>query len=180
MKDYHLLITIEDYLENDGKMEKGRHLFFAGQKVGSFREWKDGGKVLSFAPNSGGTIDEKDWNKYTVRTKALPVIDTNKDTMCLHLFHGRWSPDEELDGWGFDGQSVLCSSIGFTYSTIHIHNSEGERFELDIDDKEGLIKTVFKGKTAYFGDFYFGPLAGIDGRKASDCMPFEDFVKSQS
>ena len=72
----------------------------------------------------------------------------------LELFHGRHSPDEVLDGWGFEGP--VLGPYPFVHITYGIDIKTGENsipfyqgpFDLSID-KYGLVN--FAG--AYYGDF---------------------------
>jgi hypothetical protein len=68
-------------------------------------------------------------------------------TVILHLYHGRNTPDEEMNDWGFDGPRIECDCVGFTYGTIWIVRN-GEREDLT-PKGEDLIP--WEGK--YYGDF---------------------------
>lgn len=52
-----------------------------------------------------------------------------KPSVILHLYHGRNTPDEDMDDWGFGGPRIECTCVGFTYDTLWIY-CNGNREEL--------------------------------------------------
>lgn len=71
-----------------------------------------------------------------------------KGMVYLHLYHGRNTPEEDLDDWGFDGGFTLCHCVGFTYENLWlILPGEEERTELAVVN--GCVE--WKGK--WYGDF---------------------------
>jgi hypothetical protein len=74
----------------------------------------------------------------------------------LELFHGRHSPDEVLDGWGFEGPVLgPYPFVHITYGSDIKTGQKDSTQSLDLFiDKFGLVN--FAG--AYYGDFsIFGP-----------------------
>ena len=64
----------------------------------------------------------------------------------LELFHGRMTPEEELDGWGFEGP--VLGPLPFVHITYGFHIKFEEDFDLYVH-KSGLV--FFEG--CYYGDF---------------------------
>ena len=65
----------------------------------------------------------------------------------LELFHGRHSPDEELDDWGFEGP--ILGPFPFVHITYGSDIKLGDESDLELSiDKEGYVQ--FAG--AYYGD----------------------------
>jgi len=70
-----------------------------------------------------------------------------KGKMYLRLFHGRQTPDEELDGWGSEGPTFgPLDSFHATYLTTF--NIYRETDEAELFAQQDLF--VFEGK--YYGD----------------------------
>lgn len=72
--------------------------------------------------------------------------------VCISLFHGRNSPNEELEDWGFDGAVIMNVGFSWTYGGIKIHEVQpdgtfGEMVLLPV--YEDMI--VLDNK--YYGDF---------------------------
>lgn len=70
--------------------------------------------------------------------------------LYLRLYHGRKDPDQDMDGWGFNG-SVFgpLSAVVMTYlSTIRIHGTRSCD-ELWLDTTRDMVQ--WRGN--YYGDF---------------------------
>lgn len=80
-------------------------------------------------------------------------------TVYLHLFHGRNSPDEDLDDWGFNGPTI--GPLRYVHTTYASHlkfefleDEAAAKFGLDPEEGELRIvddMVVYDGK--YFGDW---------------------------
>jgi len=68
--------------------------------------------------------------------------------MILHLYHGRKTPDENLEDWGEDGPSIKIVLFVWTYSSLRIWRTVDGDFEW-LDVKDDLI--FYNG--VYYGDF---------------------------
>lgn len=72
--------------------------------------------------------------------------------ICISLFHGRNSPNEELQDWGFDGAVIMNVGFAWTYGSLKI-------FEVRHDGSFGdmVILPQVDGMVAlnskYYGDF---------------------------
>jgi hypothetical protein len=78
-------------------------------------------------------------------------IQVNK-LLALSLYHGRNTPNEQLDGWGFDGEIITNIGIGWTYGSIKLLglNENGECVDMEVLPMvEDMV--YFNGK--YYGDF---------------------------
>lgn len=71
----------------------------------------------------------------------------NSTNLYVRLFHGRASPDDLPQDWGFDGPIIGPVGITWTYGSIKIHNADWSDFE-EFGQVEGMIE--FGGK--YYGD----------------------------
>jgi hypothetical protein len=76
------------------------------------------------------------------------------EKMYLRLFHGRTSPDEELNGWGSDGP--LFGPLQWAHLTymsdfkiLHKWNHNADNYSLHFDTTEDMV--VYEGK--YYGDW---------------------------
>jgi hypothetical protein len=68
--------------------------------------------------------------------------------LYLKLFHGRNSPDELMNDWGFSGPSIPIECFGFTYDTLwFIPEGKDERVELT------LFSDCIEYNGSYYGDF---------------------------
>jgi hypothetical protein len=74
-----------------------------------------------------------------------PSYSIAKPQVILHLYHGRNTPDEDMDGWGFDGPRIPVVCVGFTYETLWYYTDD--RYDLKISG--GCVE--WEGK--YYGDF---------------------------
>lgn len=63
------------------------------------------------------------------------VIDPTRE-MELHLFHGRNSPDEQLEDWGFEGPTLRIWGFHVTYNaTFRVYTPDaGDWAELHFDN----------------------------------------------
>lgn len=73
-------------------------------EVESCREWVDqvGDNRVSVDKDTGKIVGCEDEDYPHVRN----VAEAERPAVWLHLFHGRSSPDEELDDWGCDGPCI--------------------------------------------------------------------------
>lgn len=73
-----------------------------------------------------------------------------KGQLYLRLYHGRKNPDQEMDGWGFEGPVFgPLSTVVMTYlSTIRIHGlAPSEEVWLE------TTRDMIRWQGSYFGDF---------------------------
>jgi hypothetical protein len=64
--------------------------------------------------------------------------------MQLHLFHGRTTPDESLQDWGFDGPTINeITSLTGTYGELYVH----------FENEQHLYKAQKQTGWDIFGDF---------------------------
>jgi len=49
--------------------------------------------------------------------------------LFVRLFHGRTSPDQELNDWGSEGPIIGPVSIGMTYGTMKLQAPDGNDFD---------------------------------------------------
>jgi hypothetical protein len=80
------------------------------------------------------------------------MTDTRQQTsLYIKLLHGRDNPDQEMDGWGFDGPVLgPFEAVHFTYRThIRCFPTHGEGDELGLWFHDDML--VWQGK--YYGDF---------------------------
>lgn len=95
----------------------------------------------------------------------------------LHLFHGRRTPDEELDDWGFDGPVIKgIAAFSCTYfTTFRVTFADEESYQaaksltgwnpwdeltLEITGSAGLVTTTGEQHgPAYYGDWSLRPLS---------------------
>ena len=100
--------------------------------------------------------------------------------MELNLFHGRKTPDEQLDDWGFNGPLIQgIQDISWTYGNLRLHfkdeaswiearNQTGWEgmgdWSLDVAQEEDLIVT----KDGYFGDYHLSNPKQENPIQASD------------
>lgn len=80
----------------------------------------------------------------------------------LRLFHGRASPDEQLDGWGIEGPIFGPYSFFHTTYGVEIKFDEDNEHVLNIVD--GLI---------FYGGMYYGDWSVFDG---PPCESEKEFV----
>lgn len=85
--------------------------------------------------------------------------------MQLYLFHGRKTPDEHLQDWGFDGPTINeITSLTGTYGEMYVHFENEQHlykaqkqtgwdlfgdFALAVRFQEDLVQTI----DGYFGDW---------------------------
>lgn len=72
----------------------------------------------------------------------------NSADLYVLLFHGRNSPQETLDDWGFDGPIIGPVGISWTYGCIKLHDQEWQGLEF-LPMHNDLV--LWEGK--YYGDF---------------------------
>jgi len=84
------------------------------------------------------------------KLRIVPGTPLESGQMYLRLFHGRRSPAEELDDWGFDGPVFgPLSALSMTYlTTIRIYG-HCLSDEVWIDTTHDLVQW----EDGYFGDF---------------------------
>jgi hypothetical protein len=71
------------------------------------------------------------------------------DIVFIRLFHGRNSPQDQLEEWGFDGPIIGPVGINWTYGTIKVHKPGwGQGWE-ELPVQDDLVK--YQGK--FYGDF---------------------------
>lgn len=89
--------------------------------------------------------------------------------LTLRLFHGRPTPETELEDWGSDGPIFAIDSIHFTYQTLRVSINEN-LYELAIC--EDMIR--FDG--VFYGDFEVGTLVEptIDSTEAMRILEYAD------
>lgn len=85
--------------------------------------------------------------------------------MKLYLFHGRATPDEELDDWGFDGPVLQgVDYVHSTYGTLTVgfkeqHHADFAHHTTGWDWSDGkVLEMRYRGdlvetKQGFFGDF---------------------------
>jgi hypothetical protein len=92
--------------------------------------------------------------------------------MNLKIFHGRWTPDEEMDDWGFDGPVLTniqyghityCEDMKVFFKTKEACEAAQARTGWRRDEentllayiKDGMLCVEWQGRPAYFGDWSF-------------------------
>ena len=67
--------------------------------------------------------------------------------LYVHLYHGRKSPDEQLDDWGLDGPTFgPLDSVHQTYaSTFQMHGKDDKEGWLDFHDDLIIYEGVYYG-----------------------------------
>ena len=81
---------------------------------------------------------------------VYPLVDLatiQPDAIYLRLFHGRHTPDEQLDDWGFDGPYIGPVLLGITYGTFKVHHPEHHGFE-----ELPMVDDLIHLDGAYYGD----------------------------
>ena len=83
------------------------------------------------------------------------MTDTSEE-IALELFHGRTSPDEDLNDWGSQGPVFLVSWVHVTYTTVI-------RVGLADDDEGELayVEDLIYYDGVYYGDWSVIPAAEI-------------------
>jgi len=89
-------------------------------------------------------------------------------SVYIALFHGRNSPDEDLEDWGFEGPIIGPVELGFTYGNVRLFApgfksgfmfAPVERHTIGSDKSSALPVVVdlifYDGK--YYGDFIVFP-----------------------
>lgn len=77
---------------------------------------------------------------------------------AISLFHGRSTPNEQLDDWGFDGPLLINVGVGWTYGSIKLleFNDAGQCIDmvvLPIHDNMVMFDDN------YYGDFEIVPMS---------------------
>lgn len=80
-------------------------------------------------------------------TNNHPELETG---MYLGLFHGRNTPEEELDGWGFNGP--IIGPLKYVHTTYQTHVrvcpiGESDPFDIQFNDE------MFEYDGKFYGDF---------------------------
>lgn len=80
-------------------------------------------------------------------------------SVYLHLFHGRNSPDEDMDDWGFNGPTIgplnyvhttYCNHVKFEF----LSDEDAEIFGLDPDFGElNIVEDLIVYEGKYYGDW---------------------------
>ena len=80
---------------------------------------------------------------------VAPGTPLQAGRLYLHLFHGRDDPDQEMDGWGFDGPVFgPLSAVQQTYSAHYRLYGVDERQEMWLACHQDMV--VWDGR--YYGD----------------------------
>lgn len=94
-----------------------------------------------------------------------PGTKLEEGKLYLHLFHGRDDPQQDMDGWGFDGP---CFG---PLAWFHLTYAEHQRgcgldmsTEIELEIVEGMVK--FEGK--YYGDWSLFIAGGDRGKGKAD------------
>jgi len=109
-------------------------------------------------------LDQTNALRNMIEPQKPSIVETLKaykeGKMYLRLLHGRNSPDEEMEGIGFDGPTLFCdwvhitynSSINFGYEKV---NDTGPLLPQDnaIFFHKDMIACVEEGATSYYGDW---------------------------
>ena len=78
--------------------------------------------------------------------------------LYLGLFHGRDTPDEEMNEWGFEGPMIgplrwVHTTYAFTIRIEFVHQSDALRYFSSAEVEQDL---TFSGDMLAFGDQFFG------------------------
>ena len=82
--------------------------------------------------------------------KAPPVAG-----LYLHVFHGRNSPTEDLEDWGFEGPYIgPLESFGCTYGSLKFtFLGDDETTHLDDIPNSGIFEDLIVVEGKYYGDY---------------------------
>ena len=76
---------------------------------------------------------------------------TKRQSLILHMFHGRNHPEEKLDNWGFDGPVLRIEGFHVTYlTTFRIAVPE------QVDPTQDWHDLTFVDDLLYYGGKYYG------------------------
>ena len=92
----------------------------------------------------------------------------------INLFHGRDSPDENMNDWGFDGPVIgPVDYISWTYGHVKLHDTDKGILH-HINATDGLV--TYQGK--YFGDF--GILTNEEATELTGrtFIPLDEFIRA--
>lgn len=93
----------------------------------------------------------------------------------IRLFHGRGTPEETLDNWGFEGPLIGPVGISWTYGSIKVHDPGWDDFCF-LPVHEDLVR--YQGK--FYGDFdiFSADDSGISDKDLEAAHDFETFSAS--
>lgn len=121
----------------------------------------------------GDTEDRRDANRETAKP-AVPGL-------YLHLFHGRNSPEQDMEDWGFDGpfigplqlvRSTYNNELELTFDNVEDHDrfflreviarSSLDCFYSQVGNLK-IISDVVEYEGKYYGDWDISYLDGEEG-----------------
>ena len=93
------------------------------------------------------TVSDSAPDQYTVSNSNLPMYFT--------LFHGRFSPTENMDTWGFGGPTFNCLTVAHDQNRILLQDADAHSLELA--KRLGLEVTRDTITLHYFADLVVVP-----------------------
>lgn len=96
--------------------------------------------------------------------------------LYLHLYHGRTSPDQELNDWGEDGPYVgPISFVTWTYGYLKLQTDIDTHF---LHEKQEDDMVHHNGK--WYGDFELRFITGLEeANEMKDAIPLDVFFAKQ-
>jgi len=76
----------------------------------------------------------------------------------LHLFHGRNSPDQDMDDWGFDGPTIgpldyVHTTYGDNIKIRFTYPIDASELGLEQEEMFNLVGDCFPFEGKFYGDF---------------------------
>lgn len=90
--------------------------------------------------------------------------------MYIHFYHGRNTPDEYLDDWGFDGPIVGPLRVSWTYDWIKFFHKDDLHHLVTVDE---LV--VIDDK--YYGDFEVLLEKELKENELRKAIPLNTFIQ---
>ena len=147
----------EPFSEEDAEAERSQ--------LGVFHRFT--GEPVDRAPTAPNmtTVNQTSAPLSSVKAPAQETV-RQKDLMQLVLYHGRKSPDQEMDDWGFDGPALKgVERIQYTYGHLYVFFSNpafceaakaatGWSDHADNALQVGQHDDLLQAADSYYGDFY--------------------------
>jgi hypothetical protein len=90
--------------------------------------------------------------------------------MYIHFYHGRNTPDEDLDDWGFDGPVVGPLRVSWTYDWIKFFHKNDLHHLVTIEELVPI-----NGK--YYGDFEVLIDTELKPHQLQTTLTLKEFIK---
>ena len=120
---------------------------------------------------------EKSLNNHLPKYGEKP----DRPGLYLGLFHGRDTPDEDMNEWGFEGPMIgplrwVHTTYAFTIRIEFVHESDALRYFSSAEVEQDL---TFSGDMLAFGDQFFGDWTVYVAR-IEDCIgPSDTFRRNK-